>query len=151
MANSKKGVLIYLDTLSAIQLLPDAQAGILFKQILQYGATGQETHLEDQATAMCWAFVKQQLDRDAQKYEAICEKRRAAGSKGGQQRIANQANATTCNQVQANQANTNRDTNIDRNRDTNINTFNDGVYLADIPCKPDIGRDITAMEAGAIF
>lgn len=154
---SKKGVLLYLDTLPAIQMLPDEQAGILLKQILTYATTGVDKQMDNPATCMCWAFIKQQLDRDATKYQQICQKRKVAGSKGGQQRVANQANASTCyqmqanankpKQVQANQANINRDRNSDRDRDNN-----DGLmYIADVPRKPDAGSNFAANGEGVLF
>ncbi len=51
-----------------------------------------------------------------QQYEAVCAKRAEAGSKGGKQKVANQANATNCKQKVANQADNNNDNNNDNNR-----------------------------------
>ena len=53
---------------------------------------------------MAFVFIKTALDRDANVWEAKREKRREAGSMGGRQRVANQANATFAKQEQANQA-----------------------------------------------
>lgn len=54
---------------------------------------------------MAFAFIRVALDRDAEAWQSKREKRREAGSLGGKQRAANQANATFAKQTKQTQAN----------------------------------------------
>lgn len=62
--------------------LSDKQAGTLFKAVLKYAALGQEPiGLEDGMVAVAFDFVRRDLDYTNAKYQATCEKRRAAVQK----------------------------------------------------------------------
>ena len=67
--------------------LTDEQAGKLFKAIYAY-QIDQEEQL-DQITKLVFLPFKNQFLRDDAKYKETCERRAAAGSKGGKQKVAN--------------------------------------------------------------
>lgn len=77
----KSSFLIYLDYQEQFELLTDEQAGQLIKAIIKYEKTGEITKL-DGMTKMAFSFIKQQLDRDSEKWKEEKQKRSEAGKKG---------------------------------------------------------------------
>lgn len=78
----KASFLIYLDYQEQFELLTDEQAGQLIKAIIKYEKQGETIEL-DGMTKMAFSFIKTQLDRDREKYQAKCEKNRENAKKGG--------------------------------------------------------------------
>ena len=76
----KASFLIYLDYQEQFELLTDEQAGQLIKAIIKYEKTGEIVEL-DGMTKMAFSFIKTQLDRDREKYQAKCEKNRENAKK----------------------------------------------------------------------
>lgn len=114
----KDSFVLYTAQKEVIDNLSDEDAGKLFKGIYEY-VSGSEPKFND-LLKVVFIPIRQQLDRNAQKYAEIKEKRRIAGAKGGKQKLANQANANFANQSQANQA-------VYVNDNVNVN---DNVYLS---------------------
>ena len=64
--------------------MTDKQAGVLIKVIFKYIAAKDVTEdLKDVEVKMAWKFIKQDIDYDTQKYEALCIKRAEYGKQGG--------------------------------------------------------------------
>lgn len=95
----KKSFILYCDYLEHIQMLDDAEAGKLFKAILQYAVDGSTAALSG-ASGMAFSFIKAQIERDNADYEAKCEKLRENGSKGGRppQKVIEKPKGITENQ-----------------------------------------------------
>lgn len=105
MADKKKSsFVLYHDIRGPLELLTDEQRGQLFLAILDYSEFGVLPKFSG-SLQMAFAFIKTSVDRDAEAWETKREKRRNAGSMGGKQRVANQANATFAKQIKQNQAN----------------------------------------------
>lgn len=83
MANDKKSFVLYTDMAQHINLLTDEQAGQLLKGLFIYVKTDQAPVFDDGIIAMAFSFIRAQLDRDCEKYEQVCAKRREAGKQGG--------------------------------------------------------------------
>ena len=92
---AKDSFLMYTEWGEQIAKLTDEQSGILIKNIFAYKTGGNAPEM-DAMTEMCFSFLKSQIDRDSEKYDEICEKRREAGRKGGK------ANGIKSKQMQAN-------------------------------------------------
>lgn len=112
----KNSFILYVDTGQQIDTLPDGEAGALFKAIFHYVGQGERPQNLSPAAAMAFGFIQMQLDRDMQKFLAICEKRAIAGAEGGKKRAenakqkqANQAIAKSAKRKQANQADNEND------------------------------------------
>jgi hypothetical protein len=69
----------YLETLSR---LTDEQFGRVIRSALRYSVNGVVPDL-DGAEAMAFGFIKMDVDRAREKYEAIAERNRVNGMKGG--------------------------------------------------------------------
>lgn len=121
MSTEQKGFIVYKDLHAVVDELTDEQAGQLFKGMIAYSADGTEPKF-DGVLKFVFIPIKQQMDRDSDKYDAKCEKMRANANK----RWQNNANVSKGNQLDANNANTNTDTDTDKDTktetDTNTNT-----------------------------
>ena len=74
-----------------VDLLSDAQAGQLFRAILQYANEQKVDAIADSVVNVMFSFIRQQMDKDCKKYEEACKKRAEAGRKGGLQKAKNKA------------------------------------------------------------
>ena len=107
----KNSFVLYNEYKEQFELLSYEEAGQLIMAIFEYTETGVAPELSGMVL-MAFAFIKKQLDRDAEKYEKTVEKRKEAGKNGGApkgntnaQKQAKQANGYFDNQKQAKQAN----------------------------------------------
>jgi hypothetical protein len=79
----KESFLIYKSHYDAIvHELSNEEKGILFDAICEYNFTGTISDLP-LSVRLVFNFMKSQFDRDNKKYEAICERNRENGLKGG--------------------------------------------------------------------
>ena len=73
----KKSIIIYADCIAILEELTYEQAGRLFKAILAYVNEEPVTEIEgDPALKMAFVVLRKQIDRDTEKYEEICRKRK---------------------------------------------------------------------------
>lgn len=73
----KKSIIIYADCIAILEELTYEQAGRLFKAVLSYVNEEPVTEIEgDPALKMAFVVLRKQIDRDAEKYTAKCEKNR---------------------------------------------------------------------------
>jgi len=104
---SKKSFVLYADFAETAHKLGDADAGKLFKMILDH-ANGEDTRYADNLLLeIAFGPIKLQMDRDAEKWQKTREARSEAGKKGGRpkkQSKANKANASFVKQSKANKA-----------------------------------------------
>lgn len=118
-----KSFLVYLDYAKAVEWLSDEDAGKIFKALLAYADNREEPQLDGGLRAV-FAMMQNQIDRDREKYEETCEKRRANGEKGGR---PPKAKAQTENQEKPNgfsekqtKHDTDTDTDTEKDTDTEI-------------------------------
>lgn len=83
---NKKSFIMYTDYQKHINRLSDEEAGRLIKAVLEYTNTSIEPELSP-AADMAFSFIKEQIDRDLEKWEDTCQKRSEAGKLGGRPRI----------------------------------------------------------------
>ncbi|MBQ9676834.1 MAG: hypothetical protein IJV44_01695 [Prevotella sp.] len=76
-----KSIILYLDSLVAIEHLTDEQAGILIKAVLRYAKDGQQLETSDTALIALFSILCAQVDRDHKKYEERCERNSANARK----------------------------------------------------------------------
>lgn len=84
----KISFLMYLDYEEQFNLLTDEQLGQLMRAIMRYEKTGELSEL-DGIVKMAFSFIKQQLDRDNEKWQEERQKRSEAGKKGMAKRWKN--------------------------------------------------------------
>lgn len=126
---AKDSFILYTEQKEVIDKLSDEQAGKLIKAIYEYVETGQMPKLDALLEIVIIPF-KQNIDRNANKYEETKKKRSEAGKIGAEvkkQMKAKQANANFAKSKQANQAdNVNDNDNVNVNENVNDND-NDNV------------------------
>lgn len=69
-----KSIILYLDNIAAINCLSDANAGLIFKAILEYANTGKLPEFEQEGISALFMMFVAQIDRDTEAYIAKCEK-----------------------------------------------------------------------------
>ncbi len=84
------GVMLYFDVRESIAQLSYAEKGMLLDAILDYGQHRQEPTFDGVALPLIWPFVRKDIHRDSERYEA----RRQAGLKGAHNRWNNEAKET---------------------------------------------------------
>ena len=82
MAANKKSFIAYCDWLETFEELDDAEAGRLVKHLFRY-VNDLDPQTEDKLTKMTFIPIKQTLKRDLKKHEAVIERNRENGAKGG--------------------------------------------------------------------
>ena len=71
----KQSFVIYSEWEENCTLLSNEQKGQLFSAILAYGGRGEDISSRlDGVTAMCFSFIKNQLKRDAEKYQSTIKR-----------------------------------------------------------------------------
>lgn len=88
---------------AAIQALSDAEAGRLMKALWKYTMTGEQQNLSG-SEKVIFALILMTLSQDEEQANDLSRKRAEAGSLGGRQKVANQANATFATTEEATQA-----------------------------------------------
>ena len=76
-----KSIILYLDSIVAIEHLTDEQAGILIKGVFRYARDGQLLTSSDTALIALFSMLCNQIDRDHKKYEERCERNSANARK----------------------------------------------------------------------
>lgn len=76
-----KSIILYLDSIVAIEHLTDEQAGILIKGVFRYVRDGQQLTSSDTALIALFSMLCNQIDRDHKKYEERCERNSANARK----------------------------------------------------------------------
>ena len=106
----KKSFVMYADYQKHIARLSDGDAGKLMKAIFAYVNGSDEVQLSP-AADMAFSFIKERIDHDTEKWNAICQKRSEAGMKSGESRRSKQTRTkrTSVPFVEQKQANGNRD------------------------------------------
>ena len=122
MSKDQKGFIVYGDTKLLADELTDEQLGKLFRGMLNYFYTGKAPKFTG---VLKFAFIpiKQQMDRDKEKYDIKCEKNRAKIQKYWDKV---KSDTTVYNSIpmytNATNTNTNTDTDTDTDTKTDIDT-----------------------------
>jgi len=82
MAEGKKIVSVYVDWVDVFEKLEDDEAGRLIKHFFRY-VNDQNPQVPDRLTDIAFEPIKKQLQRDLDKWEAVCERNRKNGMNGG--------------------------------------------------------------------
>ena len=100
MDEEKKSVILYTEWAQPLKALSLEDKGRIFDAILSYSETGETPHFDSAAAEMAFSFIRLRLDKNAQKWADVRQKRREAGRRGAlvansknQQKAANPANA----------------------------------------------------------
>ena len=125
MKAEKRTFVFHLDWAAVLNGQPDKIRLAVYDAIVAYVENGTLPK-DGTPVYLVFLFIKQQIDKDAERYAEICEKRRNSGSKGGKQKAEN---ATKCYQMLPNatkskQVNPDNDSDNDSDSDNNINIKN---------------------------
>lgn len=113
--------ILYADQKNLLDLLTDEQAGALIKVIFKY-ANGEQLDIKFPLVEMAFTVIKNQMDRDKEKWELTKQKRSEAGKKGGRPKkdvketLTKKANGFSEKQTKAKKA-----VNVNVNVNDNVN------------------------------
>lgn len=120
MSKDQKGFVVYGDIKETLDELTDEQVATLFRGMVDYHITGKEPKFKG---VLKFVFIplKQQMDRNTEKYESRCERNRANANKRWN---AMQSDAVAYGRIRSDavDANTNTKTNTDTKTDTDTTT-----------------------------
>lgn len=90
-----KTFLLHTEAVSQIDLLSDEEAGQLIKALFHYAAEGAEPVSPNRVLTMTFAVLKAQIDRETERYNGICQKRKEAINKRWEQYKSVQENTNS--------------------------------------------------------
>lgn len=122
MSEDKRSFLVYGDIKETLDELSDEQVAQLFRGMVNYFVTGKAPKFTG-VLKYVWIPIKQQMDRNTEKYEAKCKKNReniqAYWDKvKGNERIRAYTNATDIDTDTDTETDTKKDTDTDTTTDT---------------------------------
>lgn len=117
MGTEQKGFIVYKDLHAVVDELTDEQAGQLFRGMIKYFNEGKEPKF-DGVLKFVFIPIKQQMDRDSEKYDEKCEKNRENIKK----RWAKEKSTAEYDGIQTHTKDTNTNTNTKTNKKTNTKT-----------------------------
>lgn len=88
----KESFVLYTSYKKQIDLLNNEQKGLLLSSIFNY-QLNEDLPEMDGMTSMLFSVIKDQLDRDNDKYKKVCEKRKQSGKMGGRPKKQEEPNA----------------------------------------------------------
>lgn len=77
ISESKPGVMVYFEMRPLLERLSNNDAGILFRAIMDYGATGCIPELPE-SLFIVWPLIQMRLDMDNERYLDVVNKRKYA-------------------------------------------------------------------------
>jgi uncharacterized protein YqgV (UPF0045/DUF77 family) len=150
----KNSFILYNDQKNVIDKLTDEQAGKLIKAIYAY-VNDEEMILDNMLDLVITPFITA-LEKDKEKYIETCNKRARAGSEGGKQRVANQANASKSKQIKqkvANQADKDNDKDNDNEiyKKENIKEKAEKIHFAEFVTMSNVEYETLVNTHGKEF
>ena len=130
MSKDQKGFVVYGDIEETLDELTDEQVAKLFRGMVKYFKTGKDPKFTG-VLKFVFIPVKQQMDRDAEKYDRRCEKNRE-NVKKRYERIQSNTNVYDGIRTYTNatNTNTNKDTKTKTDTDTNTESVPDAGLLS---------------------
>ena len=86
--NNKKSFIMYSNYRKFLSKLPDKDIADLIKAIFCF-VEGEEVPELSPSAELCFIIISDQIKRDMEKYEKVCERRAIAGRLGGKQKYEN--------------------------------------------------------------
>lgn len=128
----KQSMIFYASWKEALKGLPDSVRLEVYEAAIDFAMSGDEPELSGTA-ALAFSFIRQDIIRDMQKYERICERNRANGKKGGApagNRNASKAETTQNNPNNPVGAKSTQTTQNNPNDNDNDNEDDNDVYIS---------------------
>ena len=128
----KQSMIFYASWKEALKDLPDSVRLEVYEAAIDFAMSGEEPELSGTA-ALAFSFIRQDIIRDMQKYERICERNRANGKKGGApagNRNASKADSTQNNPNNPVGAKSTQTTQNNPNDNDNDNEDDNDIYIS---------------------
>lgn len=124
---AKESFILYLEHQAVFEMLTDAQAGQLIKNIFEYEKTGQVPKME-QMLNVAFVPIKQDLDKNRAKYEKVVERNKKNIEKRWQNKLTDDTkNTTGKNGIPDDTKNTDNDNEYDNEYDNDISCSDNNI------------------------
>ncbi len=140
MAREKVSLVLPYDFEDVFTSLTTEEAGQLIRAIYAYERRGEEPDFSDSPfLQFTWkTHVKHVIDRNVKKYQEVCEKRKAAGSKGGKASGESRKKQNEANEAIASRINKE----VEISQKTKQNEANEAIaYEGDCDCEGDCEKE----------
>ena len=118
MAKEQKGFVVYGDIKESLDELTDEQVATLFRGMVDYHVTGKDPKFKG-VLKFVFIPIKQQMDRNTEKYEKQCERNRANANKRWD---GMRVDAVGCGRIRSDAVDANTNTNTNTKTETDTNT-----------------------------
>ena len=78
----KNSFVFYYDWRDILDPFDDVRLARLIRAVLKYAVDSEETSFDDLALTVSYNFIKNTLERDSEKYQEICERKKEYAKKG---------------------------------------------------------------------
>lgn len=129
----RDGIIIYVQQYEAIKDLSQSDKGVLLDAIFHYHITGEVMQELPPMVLMAFTFIRTSIDSNTRKYEAIVERNRENGKKGGRPRNPN-------NPSEPKKADTDTDTDTVKDTKTKTVSIDDLFSNENILLKPIVSE-----------
>ena len=129
----RDGIIIYVQQYEAIKDLSQSDKGVLLDAIFHYHITGEVMQELPPMVLMAFTFIRISIDSNTRKYEAIVERNRENGKKGGRPRNPN-------NPSEPKKADTDTDTDTVKDTKTKTESIDDLFSNENILLKPIVSE-----------
>lgn len=143
MSKEQKGFIVYGDIKAVIDELNDEQVAQLFRGMVDYFMEGKDPKFSG-VLKFVWITVRQQMDRDMEKYEKRCERNRENVRKRWDRE--KDTNVYEPIRSHTNDTNINTNTNTDTKKDTDTTTTTNTDIKADAALKQRGGGGVCSDE-----
>lgn len=79
----KDSFIFHFENIEDIEDMTLEEQGMIFQAMIRFAKDGTEPDFEDRALKAAWKPIRRRLKSDAAYYEAVCERNRENGAKGG--------------------------------------------------------------------
>jgi len=129
----RDGIIIYVQQYEAIKDLSQSDKGLLLDAIFHYHITGEVMQELPPMVLMAFTFIRTSIDSNTRKYEAIVERNRENGKKGGRPRNPN-------NPSEPKKADTDTDTDTVKDTKTKTVSIDDLFSNENVLLKPIVSE-----------
>ena len=89
----RPGVMLYFTAVDLLRQMPMEDAYTMFMAIFAYAQHGEMPSFANPALTYVWEYVRNDIDRDNQRYQQVVERRRKAAEKRWEKRTVKEPSA----------------------------------------------------------
>lgn len=125
ITDAKTSFILYTDYEKYFRQLTDSEAAAVLFAVFAYASGGEEPEGLTPMATMVFSFIRDQLDRDMEKYRKMCERNRKNGASGGRPKKTQSVSEKPTETLNDNDNDTDNDNETDTDIDTDTDNENE--------------------------